>query len=128
LLKTKLSDKIYTNIMKGRILSFVTVLLCVGVADAAVRTTNSIIRNKPQSNIRTTSIARSATSRSNTVTSRTTKSNTVSSRSVRSTTQQYAPNTKQNIYILIYPVQTCLPITTIIPSYIVKCKAGACET
>ncbi len=81
--------------MKGRILSFVTVLLCVGVADAAVRTTNSIIRNKPQSNIRTTSIARSATSRSNTVTSRTTKSNTVSSRSARSTTQQYAPNTKQ---------------------------------
>ena len=104
--KKQYSDKIYRNIMKRRILYIFTLLLCVGVADAAVRGQNSITRNKAQSDIRSnTSIARSASSRTNTVTSRTDKNNAVSSRTARSTNQPASDN-KQNQTKLISRTKT----------------------
>ena len=93
--KKQYSDKMYKYIMKGRILYFVSLLLCVGVADAAVRTTNSITRSAVQSDVRAGSAVRAATNRKNTVASRTAKNNTVSSRSVRSTTKQPVLNARQ---------------------------------
>lgn len=74
--------------MKGRILSFVMMLLCVGIADAAVRNQNSIIRTKTQIDSRTTtSPAGTATNRQNTTVGRTAKNNNVLSRSAHSITQ-----------------------------------------
>lgn len=81
--------------MKGRILYFIGLLLCVGVADAAVRDQNSITRSKTQSDVRTVSAARSATSRQNIVVNRTAKTNTAAARSARTNTQHPVSGTKK---------------------------------
>ena len=70
-------------------------LLCVGVADAAVRDKNTIIRANPQTDNRTVSTARSATNRHNAVINRTSTNNSVLSRSSRNTTATKT-NIKQN--------------------------------
>ena len=81
--------------MKGRILYFIGLLLCVGVADAAVRDQNSITRSKTPSDVRTVSAARSATSRQNIVVNRTAKTNTAAARSARTNTQHPVSGTKK---------------------------------